>query len=76
MQNHRISDFHGSDKMISREGVNIEDVVVRPRHDNSWQVEFARSAGTEVLIFGDQPTALQAAMRDWPNVAVRILPAH
>jgi hypothetical protein len=76
IQNDQISDFLRSDNMISREGVDIRDVVVRPCQNNSWQVEFSHDPTPTVLIFNDQPTALRVAMRDWPNVAVRILPAQ
>ncbi|SAK42817.1 hypothetical protein AWB77_00499 [Caballeronia fortuita] len=62
--------------MLTNEGADDAEVIVRPAEGGGWRVEIPRDYGpASVTLVSDQSAALELARTLKPNADIRILPA-
>lgn len=59
--------------VVTTEGFDISETVVRPRPCAGWRIEFAHGDGCFVVVTASQAEALRLAVRVRPDVPVRML---
>ncbi len=62
--------------MFTSEGVDSEEVIVRPQHDAGWRVELPHAEYLFIVIVADEAQAVRLARQLRPTSSIRILPAH
>ena len=62
--------------MISREGADTAEVIVKPTARGGWQVEIPRPGGAQLAIASTREQAVLLARHVAPACTIRILPAH
>ncbi|WP_250502282.1 hypothetical protein [Caballeronia sp. AZ7_KS35] len=62
--------------MLTKEGADEAEIIVRPADRGGWRVEIPRDSGpASVTLVSDQSAALELARKLRPNADIRILPA-
>lgn len=62
--------------MITAEGVDSAEVIIRPASNGGWQVEFPGTAGVALAYAQTQCEAVFLAKHIRPDAALRFLPAR
>jgi hypothetical protein len=61
--------------MLTREGADVTEIIVRPRDDGTWQVEIASSAGIMLTTVQSECEGVMVARARYPHAQIRILPS-
>jgi hypothetical protein len=61
--------------MLTSEGADDAEIIVRPSPDGKWQIEVPTAKGIRVTTVNDEQEALARASVLCPGAAIRILPA-
>lgn len=62
--------------MLTAEGADDAEIIIRPAHDGGWRVEVpCEGGGVAVTIVCDQVQAVALARQLHPNAQIRVLPA-
>ncbi len=61
--------------MLTREGADEAEIIVRPRTGGGWQVEFPSPVGVRITTAHTEQEALALARSLGPDMQVRLLPA-
>ncbi|EKS71911.1 hypothetical protein BURK_008751 [Burkholderia sp. SJ98] len=62
--------------MLTREGADEAEIIVRPRTGGGWQVEVPSSEGIRITTVNTEQEALALARSVGPDMDVRLLPAN
>jgi hypothetical protein len=61
--------------MLTREGADVTEIIVRPCDDGTWQVEIASSAGITFINVQTECDGVTLARARYPHAQIRILPS-
>ena len=62
--------------MLTEEGADDAEIIVRPSGDGGWRVEIPRERSIFVTVVSDRDEALRFARQLCPNAQIRLLPTE
>lgn len=62
--------------MLTDEGADDRDVIIRPAQNGAWQVEFPGSEGVTRALAPSEYEAIVLARQFEPGASIRFLPAR